>query len=95
MHPDLPDKAIIGRIEVRDDVPQSVKFALVSDSSDREIRQSDLRSIEINSLVIDLMAALSIHIDQNDPALTAFRSSLPSTDGPGATYTGSVSVNVL
>jgi hypothetical protein len=82
-----PAPTIIGRVEVRSGVPQCVKLAFISDSSDHEIRQSDLRSIEINSLVIDLMAGFSIHVDQSDPEVTAFRGGLPGTDGPGGTYT--------
>lgn|GEM_PF-2193256 len=82
--PDMPTN--IGRIEIRDGVPQCVKLALIAGPADREIRQTDLRSIEINSLVTDLMAAFSIHVDQADPKLTVFRSGLPGADGPGPTF---------
>jgi hypothetical protein len=83
----LGDPIIIGRIEIRSDVPQCVKLALIADNRGREIRQSDLRAIEINSLVIDLMAVFSIHVDQSDPDVTVFRGGAPGTDGPGGTYT--------
>lgn len=75
-----------GGISVLDGVPQLVKLEFKSDEGGREIRQSDLRAIEINSLVVDLMAALSIHVDQSN-SITTFRMALPGEDGPGDRFT--------
>jgi hypothetical protein len=46
-----------------------------------------LRSLAVNSFVVDVMAALSIHIDLSTPDVTTIRAGLPGTEGPGETFT--------
>ena len=57
---------IQARVELREGVPQCVALAFTSGEGDREIRQSDLRSIELTSLVVDLMAVTSLRVDRSD-----------------------------
>lgn len=78
---------MLGRVAVREGVPQCVSLVFTSGREGREIRQSDLRSVEINMLVIDLMAALSIQVDQSNPDETIFRGGLPGVEGPGEVFT--------
>jgi hypothetical protein len=56
---------VSARVELRDGVPQCVALTFISGDTDREIRQSDLRSIELNNLVIDLVAAQSLRIERS------------------------------
>jgi hypothetical protein len=74
---------VSGRIELRERVPQCVALSLTSGDTDREIRQSDLRSIEVNTLVIDLVAALSLGVERHkdDPRLIKLR--LPVSEPAG------------
>jgi hypothetical protein len=55
----------------------------VSGDADREIRQVDLRSIEVNTFVIDLVAALSLGIERHkdDPTLVRFHIGVAEAGG--------------
>jgi hypothetical protein len=75
---------LLGRVEVRDGVPECVVLAFTSGNDGRGLRQSDLRGVQMDSLVIDLVASLSIHVDQTtDPNKTVFRVGL-GDGGPTA-----------
>jgi hypothetical protein len=62
-------------VELRNGVPQCVALGFKSGDADREIRQSDLRSIELNAFVIDLIAGRSLGIerDKDNPRLVRLR----------------------
>lgn len=49
------------RVEVRDGVPQIVEFRLTSSPGQREVRQADLRAVQLTAL-IDLVAGLSMQV---------------------------------
>src|SRR5262249_10361875 len=75
---------MLGRVVVRDSGPEGVVLAFTSGSDGRGLRQSDLRGVQIDCLVIDLVASLSIHVDQpTDPDKTVFRVGL-GEGGPTA-----------
>ena len=77
------DPWLLGQIKVCDGTPRCVSLAFTSDQTGREIRQSDLRDVGVNTLVIELMATFSTRVDQSDP-LAALR----RINDPGEAFSG-------
>lgn len=61
------------RVELRDEVPQCVALRFESAPDCREVRQADLRTVEISALCVDLVAGLSAHVDLSQPGKTIIR----------------------
>jgi hypothetical protein len=81
---DGPD--LFARIEVRNGKPELVRLEWSSNQYQREIRQRDLRSLEVSGLVDVLYAGLTFHADSDTGAVRRGLGETAGGDHPPAFY---------
>lgn len=54
---------VYARVEIREGAPACTALHFTSADDQREVRQADLRAVEVNSIVTDLVAGFSFRVD--------------------------------